>query len=106
MISSHNISLPYKHRSSAPGAVYLPNGIESGKPIPDDIIWQLLENANWAPTHKFTEPWRFTVFSGEGAILRHNNRPLYKEFAGPKFKQGKYEQLQTSSLASMSLPLG
>jgi nitroreductase len=24
-----------------------------------------LENANWAPTHKNTEPWRFKVFTGE-----------------------------------------
>lgn len=25
----------------------------------------LLENAQWAPTHGMTEPWRFFVFSGE-----------------------------------------
>ena len=36
---------------------YLP-----GAPIARDIIEQLLENANWAPTHKLTEPWRFQVF--------------------------------------------
>lgn len=35
-------------------------------PIDDWIIEELLENANWAPTHKLTEPWRFVVFSGEG----------------------------------------
>ena len=34
--------------------------------IDDKIIWQLLENANWAPTHKLTEPWRFKVFCDEG----------------------------------------
>jgi nitroreductase len=33
--------------------------------IPKEIIQQLLENANWAPTHKNTEPWRFKVYSGE-----------------------------------------
>lgn len=32
--------------------------------IPDEIIWQLLENANWAPSHKKTEPWRFKVYKG------------------------------------------
>ncbi|MBK8192225.1 MAG: nitroreductase family protein [Lewinellaceae bacterium] len=26
------------------------------------LIEQLLENANWAPTHRLTEPWRFQVF--------------------------------------------
>jgi nitroreductase len=64
-----------------------------GKVIPDEIILQLLENANWAPTHKFTEPWRFTVFSGEGLQkLAEQQAAIYKEFAGDKFKQPKYEQ--------------
>lgn len=36
-----------------------------GKPIDKAIIEQLLENANWAPTHKRTEPWRFKVFHSE-----------------------------------------
>lgn len=26
----------------------------------------MLEAANWAPSHGQTEPWRFTVFTGEG----------------------------------------
>ena len=38
----------------------------SGEKVDDSIIKQMLENANWAPNHKKTEPWRFTVFSGEG----------------------------------------
>jgi nitroreductase len=68
---------------------------EAGKAIPDELIWQLLENANWAPTHKLTEPWRFTVYSGEGLkILAEQQAAIYKEFAGPKFKQGKHEQMQ------------
>lgn len=32
--------------------------------ISDDILWEVLENANWAPTHKLTEPWRFKVMKG------------------------------------------
>ena len=32
--------------------------------IPEDIIDQLLELANWAPTHRRTEPWRYVVVSG------------------------------------------
>jgi nitroreductase len=31
-------------------------------PVSEDIIHEILENANWAPTHKRTEPWRFKVF--------------------------------------------
>ena len=38
----------------------------SGGRVDDTIINQMLENANWAPTHKKTEPWRFVVFQGDG----------------------------------------
>lgn len=46
-------------------STYTPQ-FEPGAKIDDEVIWQILENANLAPTHKKTEPWRFTVFSGEG----------------------------------------
>ncbi|NUQ22347.1 MAG: nitroreductase [Saprospiraceae bacterium] len=36
----------------------------NGQPITRDTIEQVLENANWAPTHKRTEPWRFKIFTG------------------------------------------
>lgn len=32
--------------------------------IPIHIIEQILENANFAPTHKLTEPWRFKILRG------------------------------------------
>lgn len=38
----------------------------SGERVPDPIIGEMLENANWAPTHKKTEPWRFVVFCDSG----------------------------------------
>ncbi len=37
----------------------------SKKAISEEAIQQLLQNANWAPNHKKTEPWRFRVYSGE-----------------------------------------
>src|SRR6202035_950180 len=43
-----------------------PDQFEKGKIIPEEIILELLENANWAPNHKNTEPWRFIVFTGNG----------------------------------------
>ncbi|MES2828164.1 MAG: nitroreductase [Bacteroidota bacterium] len=33
-----------------------------------DVIEQILENANYAPTHKLTQPWRFVVFRKEGKL--------------------------------------
>ncbi len=38
----------------------------SPEPIDLDTIALMLEAANWAPSHGQTEPWRFSVFSGEG----------------------------------------
>ena len=38
----------------------------SGEVVSKDAITNMLENANWAPTHRLTEPWRFVVFSGTG----------------------------------------
>lgn len=67
--------------------------------IPDDIIWQLLENANRAPNHGQTEPWRFSVFSGEGLQkLADFQSQLYKSEAEASFKKDKYEKLLSNPL--------
>ena len=81
---------------------------EPGKKIPDEIIWQALENANWAPNHKFTEPWRFTVFTGDGLQkLAGQQAAIYKQYAGSKFKQNKYEgMLVTPQQCSHVIAIG
>lgn len=38
----------------------------SGKGIEDSLILQALDDANWAPSHKNTEPWRFHILKDEG----------------------------------------
>ena len=35
----------------------------SDRRVEDAQVWQMLRNANWAPTHGLTEPWRFFVFT-------------------------------------------
>jgi nitroreductase len=37
----------------------------SAEEIKKEEILQLLENANYAPTHKLTQPWRFKIISGD-----------------------------------------
>ena len=37
----------------------------SAEEIKKEEIMALLENANYAPTHKLTQPWRFKIISGE-----------------------------------------
>lgn len=79
-----------------------------GKQVPDAIVEQLLANANYAPNHKLTEPWRFTVFTGKGLQkLGTEQAAIYKENAGASFKQQKYENLITTpSLCSHVVAIG
>ena len=67
----------------------------TGEEIPDDLIHQVLESANYAPTHKLTQPWRFIVLRKEG---KHKFglelARLYKEHTPePSFLQKKYDAL-------------
>lgn len=77
---------------------YLPGGI-----VEDHVIRQMLENANWAPTYKLTEPWRFVVFSGEGLKrLAEFQAQCYKEVTSRDgtFKEEKYKNLQSKPMQS------
>jgi len=69
------------------------------KPIPKEIIEQVLENANWAPTHKFTEPWRFKVFTGASLeSLGSTLADIYKAHTPEeKFKERKFEKIPTKT---------
>ena len=71
-----------------------PRQYEKGKAIPDEIIWQILENANRAPNHKQTEPWRFKVFSGEGLkTFAELQATIYKQYSGNAFNEARYQKL-------------
>lgn len=50
----------------------------NGGKIPDKQVKQLLELADWAPTHGFTEPWRFTVYTNP-ADFCNQHAELYKQ---------------------------
>lgn len=34
--------------------------------LPQEVLEAILTAGTWAPTHGLTQPWRFTVFTGEG----------------------------------------
>ena len=66
------------------------------KVIPKNIIEELLENANHAPTHRLTEPWRFKVFTDEskrklGDFIANK----YREVT-PKFSESKFEKTRNN----------
>jgi nitroreductase len=74
----------------------------NGKKIEDDIVWQLLENANWAPNHGLTQPWRFKVFTGNALEkLADFQTNMYQKLT-PKedFKREKFERMRTNILKS------
>lgn len=71
-----------------------PKQYQKGKVVPDEIIRQILENANYAPNHKKTEPWRFTVFSGEGLrYFAELQAGIYKQYSGSSYNEGRYQKL-------------
>ena len=55
----------------------------NGGKVPDEQIKQLLELADWAPTHGLTEPWRFVVYT-EPAMFCHAHAEMYKENTTPE----------------------
>lgn len=77
---------------------YLP-----GKLVEKEVIEQLLENANWAPTHRLTEPWRFQVFHSEESrrALAAMFRDFYRKNTPPEsFSEEKMEKTAENALRS------
>lgn len=88
-------------------SIYPPQ-YEKGKKVPDEVIWQILENANRAPNHKQTEPWRFSVFSGEGLkCFGELQAEIYKQHSGDSFNAGRHKKLMSYPLmASHVIAIG
>lgn len=56
----------------------------NGNQIPDEQVHQLLQLADWAPTHGNTEPWQFFVFAGNEKVKAFckDHSDLYAAEAG------------------------
>jgi cation diffusion facilitator family transporter len=85
-----------------------PRQYDKEKTVPDEVIWQILENANRAPNHKQTEPWRFKVFSGEGRrYFAELQAGIYQEYAGEDYNEARYQKLlEYPMLASHVISIG
>ncbi len=72
----------------------------SDKTIENSHLAAILENANWAPTHGATEPWRFFVFAQEGRQrLADFCQSLYQKITpDDQARPDKYEKLGTQPL--------
>lgn len=72
----------------------------SGRIIDRSIISEILENANWAPTHGLSQPWRFKVFTGAGLQRLSRGLPALYAAVIPKEEQQseKLEKLASTPL--------
>ena len=69
----------------------------NGKKIDDETIRELLQLADWAPTHGLTEPWYFMVYGGDKVQkFCTDHAELYKQFTPQaQYIPGNYEKLKT-----------
>ena len=74
----------------------------TGEVVEDEVIEQLLENANWAPNHRKTEPWRFIVMRQKDLPrLCAYGAKWYKDFTPEEaFSEMKYKKIQTKALSA------
>ena len=54
---------PYRTRRTVK-----PDQMDSTRGVDHQLLLEILEDANWAPTHGMTQPWRFHVFVGDARL--------------------------------------
>lgn len=76
--------------------------VYTDEPIDASLIEDILENANWAPTHRLTEPWRFEVFRGDARQrIADYLADWYKDHTPAEdFSEVKYEKMRFNPLKS------
>jgi len=96
VISPEQLSRSIRSRRSTKPRLF------NGKKVDDKVIWQILENANWAPNHGLTQPWKYYVFADSGLTkLAEFQADLYKTSTpAEKFSSDKYERMKTNILKS------
>lgn len=77
-----------------------PADMDAARAVDRALLMELLENANWAPTHGLTEPWRFRVYEGaERARLATEMQRLYREITpAAEFREDKHDKLGKNPL--------
>ena len=83
----------FKKRQSIPPALM------DGRPIPESDLRLCFEAANLAPSHRRTDPWRFTIFMDEKRnALATAMVSAYKAWAGNEVNPKKAEKLSQQPL--------
>jgi nitroreductase len=77
-----------------------PFDMDASRPVDRALLIRLLENANWAPTHGLTEPWRFHIMQGEARrALSETMQRIYRETTPePEFREEKLKKMSQNPL--------
>lgn len=75
----------------------------SGEEIPDQVIKEILLNANYAPTHRLTQPWFFKVYKNESKQKLIDIVSKIDESKLSKIKLSKFIQKVSDSNAIISI---
>lgn len=76
--------------------------VHSDKPVDRRLVERILAAADWAPSHGETEPWRFTVYTGEARkALGNAFAEAYREDTpAPEFKPATFDAQKERALAA------
>ena len=74
----------------------------TGEKVEDKVIRHLLENANYAPTHKYTEPWRWHVITGTGLerMSEYCSKWYEKNMKGDRYSVLKHKKIKANLLSA------
>lgn len=76
--------------------------VHADKPVDRELVEKALQAADWAPSHGETEPWRFTVYTGESRnALGDAFAEAYRLDAGENgFKEAAFEANRQRALGA------
>ena len=77
-----------------------PENMDPQREVPQALLDAMFVNANWAPTHGLTEPWRFKLYRGEARqSLAARLQQVYSDHTPPgEFRPDKHAKLGTTPL--------
>ena len=77
-----------------------PADMDPARPVPEDVLKTVLENATWAPTHGLTQPWRFRIFAGgaRGGLAAKLQALYQSATPAAEFREDKFVKLGQNPL--------
>jgi len=77
--------------------------VDAAMPVPAELVDRLIDAAAWAPNHKRTWPWRFTVVTGDARVRLGDAMAAQADAAGAA--EAKVAKLRGKYLRSAAVVL-